>query len=156
MTDISHLEQARMVWQHAHSIYHKHIPLLFLEVSGLPKGALIEWQFVVGTDLSSADQQDEDELLVSGPAYISESQPTFYGCHSRPSQALTVIGTLPNGPAHVLFCIFRDIYKYGRLARLMINDFLYLDPVIGIKLPPHHATYIRGFHTPRISAIEGI
>ncbi|KAA1069561.1 hypothetical protein PGT21_028129 [Puccinia graminis f. sp. tritici] len=125
LTEISHLEQARMVWQHTSSIHHIHIPVLFLEVSELPKGALIEWQVVAGTDQSSADQdQDQDELVVPGPAYVSLGQPTFYACHSRPSRALTVIGTLPK------------------------------DPVVGIELPPHHATYIRGFHTARISAVE--
>ncbi|WAR59859.1 hypothetical protein PtB15_11B500 [Puccinia triticina] len=123
MVDISHLEQARMVWQHTHSLYDKDIPVLFLEVSELPKGALVEWQLVAGMHQSQGDQ-DEDEHTSSGLEYISGSQPAFHGCHSKPSQALTVIGTATK------------------------------DPVIRMQLPPHHPTYIRGFYTSRISASE--
>lgn len=97
MVDISHLEQARMVWKCTQSMYKENIPVLFLEVSELPKGALVEWQVVAGTCQSSSDQDDEDEDA-PGPENISGHQPAFSGCNSRSSQTLTVIGTVSNDP----------------------------------------------------------
>ncbi|KAH9461048.1 hypothetical protein Pst134EA_017357 [Puccinia striiformis f. sp. tritici] len=121
MTDMSYLDQARKVWEHTQS-YDKDIPLLFLEVLELPKGALVEWQFIAGTNQNSGDRDDNESN--SGPRYICGRQPAFYGCHSQPSKALTVTGTVTN------------------------------DPIISIKLPPHHPTYIQGFYSSQITADE--
>lgn len=90
LKDAAYLEQARMVWNHSRSIYHQDTPVLFLEVSELPKNALIEWQLIVGTNTPS-DIHDDDDLC-PGPKYFSDESAAFNGCGFEISQNLTVIG----------------------------------------------------------------
>jgi len=118
MIDMSHLEQARMVWQSTQSLYHKDIPVLFLEVLELPRGAQVEWQVLAGTCQPSTEQDDENEVA-HGPEYVSGNRPAFYGCKSSSSRALTVIGTalpdpdmsLPLPRHHVSY--IRGFYSTG-------------------------------------------
>ncbi|KAG0145194.1 hypothetical protein CROQUDRAFT_64181 [Cronartium quercuum f. sp. fusiforme G11] len=96
ITDPAHLDLARASWRETSGIYDERIPILFLVVDELPKGALIEWQVVAsdGTRLPVHDEResdDADDTYKLGPVY-SHGLGSYQACISTNSRMVTMMG----------------------------------------------------------------
>ncbi|KAH9821077.1 meiotically up-regulated gene 71 protein [Melampsora americana] len=105
-----HIGLAKMVWKETKVMYEAQIPIMFLEVDGLPKGAMVEWQ-VVGSDgirsnitLDGRDEENEDNLDAFGslrPIYSHRSD-SFQFCTSPNSKTVTLMGSTQTSPITAL------------------------------------------------------
>ncbi|MBW0470339.1 hypothetical protein O181_010054 [Austropuccinia psidii MF-1] len=93
MSDISNLAQARMVWNHSKTLFNDKVPILFLEVAGLPKGALVEWQITIQCNQISDDCESDEESIGSFAKYFADEAVGFKGCSFSYSKDVTIVGT---------------------------------------------------------------
>ncbi|CAH7688212.1 meiotically up-regulated gene 71 protein [Phakopsora pachyrhizi] len=96
LTDFSNLEGARSVWRNSESFYDGRIPCLFVEVRGLPKGAMIEWQlsFQIHKISENDGENDGSDMSVR---YFGKDGCRFKGFGSDRSKDLIVIGAPDDG-----------------------------------------------------------
>lgn len=104
VTHSDHINLAKTVWKETKVMYDARIPILFLEVDGLPKGAVVEWQ-VVGSDgirspiaLDGQDEEDDDSLddINSLRPIYSHLSESFQSCISPNSKTVTILGSTQN------------------------------------------------------------
>lgn len=94
-------------------MYDERIPILFLEVDQLPKGALVEWQVVAsdGIRVPSFEEQEadfDDDLEVTGELRPIHSHllGSHQLCLSPNSKTVTIMGCTQTRKHQFLECCF--------------------------------------------------